>query len=86
MLGKRPKQHTLTQFESESFHEVAEQKKKKGYFLYNALKKRGIVGIHIGMSKHFKVNTYGLTWDQVRYVAKSFQDIARENSLKISDK
>jgi Sep-tRNA:Cys-tRNA synthetase len=82
-LGKQPKQHTLTQFESESFHQASEQYTKKGYFLYNELKKRGIVGLHIGMTKHFKVNTYGLSWDQVRYVANAFQEIAREQKIGI---
>jgi Sep-tRNA:Cys-tRNA synthetase len=40
------------------------------------LKKRRIVGLHVGMTRHFKVNTYGLTWDQVRYVAAAFQEIS----------
>ncbi|NVM55681.1 MAG: O-phospho-L-seryl-tRNA:Cys-tRNA synthase [Candidatus Helarchaeota archaeon] len=84
MLGKRPKQHTLIQFESESFHKIAQKFTKKGYFLYNELKKRGIVGLHIGMTKHFKVNIYGLTWDQVRYIASAFKEIAQEHDLVIS--
>jgi Sep-tRNA:Cys-tRNA synthetase len=83
-LGKQPKQHTLTQFESESFHQASERYTKKGYFLYNELKKRGIVGLHVGMTKHFKVNTYGLNWDQVRYVAAAFQEIAREQQITVS--
>ncbi len=82
-LGRRPKQHTLTQFESNSFHRIAQQYTKKGYFLYNELKKRGIIGLHIGMTKHFKVNTYGLAWNQIRYVASAFQEIAREHGLMV---
>jgi len=83
-LGKQPKDHTLIQFESESFHRVAQQYTQKGYFLYNTLKKRGIMGLHIGMTKHFKVNVYGLTWAQVRYVANAFQEIAQEHKLAVS--
>ncbi len=82
-LGKQPKEHTLIQFESESFHRIAQQYTKKGYFLYNELKKRKITGLHMGMTKHFKVNIYGLSWEQVRYVASAFQDIAREHNLTI---
>ncbi len=82
-LGKQPKDHTLIQFESDSFHQVAQEYTQKGYFLYNALKKRGIMGLHVGMTKHFKVNVYGLTWDQVRYVAESFQEIARQHQIPI---
>jgi len=82
-LGKQPKEHTLIQFESESLHQASERYTKKGYFLYNELKKRGIVGLHIGMTRHFKVNTYGLTWDQVRYVANAFQEIARDQKIGI---
>jgi Sep-tRNA:Cys-tRNA synthetase len=83
VLAKQPKDHTLIQFESDSFHQVAQEYTQKGYFLYNALKKRGIMGLHIGMTKHFKVNVYGLTWDQVRYVAEAFQEIAREHQIPI---
>ncbi|MHA1265025.1 MAG: O-phospho-L-seryl-tRNA:Cys-tRNA synthase [Candidatus Helarchaeota archaeon] len=82
-LGKQPKDHTLIQFESTSFHRVAQQYTKKGYFLYNALKKRNIIGLHIGMTKHFKVNLFGLSWDQVRYVAETFQDIAKTHGIPV---
>jgi Sep-tRNA:Cys-tRNA synthetase len=85
MLGKRPKDHTLIQFESESFHQVAQQYSKKGYFLYNELKKKAIIGLHIGMTKHFKVNIYGLSWEQVRYVASAFQEIARDHKIAVKE-
>lgn len=83
-LGKQPKDHTLIQFESESLHQVSQQITKKGYFLYNELKKRGIVGLHVGMTKHFKVNLFGLTWEQVKHVSTAFQEIAREHKLAVS--
>jgi Sep-tRNA:Cys-tRNA synthetase len=37
------------------------------------------------MSKNFKINTYGLKWEQVKYVASAFKEIARENGIKIED-
>ena len=82
-LGKKPKEHTLIHFESPSFHEVAQHHKRKGFFLYDALKKKKIMGIHPGLSKSFKVNTFGLNFPQVRYVVDTFQEIAEENGITI---
>ena len=82
-LGIRPKEHTLTHFESPSFHEVAQHHKRKGFFLYDALKNRKIIGIHPGLSKSFKVNTFGLTFQQVEYIVDAFQEIAEKNGIII---
>jgi len=82
-MGIRPKMHTLTHMETESFYKVSETHKRKGYFLYDELRSRKIVGIQPGLTKHFKFNTYGLTWDQIRYVRDAFFDIAKKYGLKI---
>jgi len=81
-MGMRPKMHTLTHMETESFYKVSETHKRKGYFLYDELRSRKIVGIQPGLTKHFKFNTYGLTWDQIRYVRDAFFDIAKKYGLK----
>ena len=81
--GIRPKQHTLTHFETESFFKISETHKRRGYFLYDELRERKIVGIQPGLTKHFKLNTYGLTWDQVKYVRDAFFEIALKYGLKI---
>ncbi|NVM00971.1 MAG: O-phospho-L-seryl-tRNA:Cys-tRNA synthase [Candidatus Helarchaeota archaeon] len=83
-LGIRPKQHTLTQFETPSLYKASLKHKQKGYYLYKALKKNKVAGIFPGSSKHFKLNTYGLTWDEIKKVAGVFQKIAEENSIKIN--
>lgn len=83
-LGVQPKQHPLTQFETDSFYEASLKYKQKGYFLYKALKKNKIAGIFPGSSKNFKLNTYGLSWDEIEKVAKVFQSIAIENNIKVS--
>jgi len=75
-LGKKPKEHTLIHFESPSFHEIAQHHKRKGFFLYDALKKKKIMGVHPGLSKSFKVNVFNLSWEQIKYVVESFQEIA----------
>ncbi|MCL7414533.1 MAG: O-phospho-L-seryl-tRNA:Cys-tRNA synthase [ANME-2 cluster archaeon] len=85
LMGVRPTQHTLMNFETLPLHEVAEDHKKRGYFLYHELKKRKIMGLHPGMSKNFKINTYGLSQPQVEYVARAFIDIAEENNIPIEE-
>ena len=83
LLGVKPKMHTLIHVESEGFYKVSKSHKRRGFFLYDELKARGIVGIQPGLSRHFKLNTYGLTWEQVKYVAEAFQEIARKYGLAI---
>lgn len=82
--GMKPKMHTLTHMETDGFYKVSETHKRKGYFLYDELRARKIVGIQPGLTKHFKFNTYGLTWEQVKYVKDAFFEIASKYSMKIS--
>ncbi len=84
-MGVKPKQHTLMNIECPSFHEVAKKHKRRGYFLYHELKKRKIVGLHPGMSKNFKINTYGLKWEQIKYVVSAFKDIAKQNGINVEE-
>jgi len=85
LIGERPKNHTLMQFESPAFHSVAKKHKKRGFFLYHELKKRGIVGVQPGMTKNFKINIYGLSWEEVEKVAEAFKDIAESYGLEVED-
>ncbi len=82
-MGQRPHRHPLCNIESLPFFEVSRKHNQRGYFLYHALKKRGIVGLHPGMTKNFKINTYGLPMEDVRKVATAFIEIARENDLEV---
>lgn len=82
--GTKPKMHTLTHMDTDGFYKVSETHKRKGYFLYDELRARKIVGIQPGLTKHFKFNTYGLTWDQVKYVKDAFFEIAGKYGMKIS--
>jgi len=83
-LGIRPKMHTLTHFETQGLYKVSQTHKRAGFFLYDELRERGIVGIQPGLSKHFKANFYGLTWDQVKRVAEAFHDIAKKYGLSVA--
>ncbi len=83
LLGTRPHEHTLMQFETPALEEAAKNAPKKGFFLYNELKARGIVGIFPGMVKAIKLNTFGLTRAQVDHVGQSFIDIAKKYNCNV---
>ena len=74
-IGIRPKEHDLIKFETPILDEIAQRDKKKGYFFYDELKKRGIGGITRGVTKEIKMSVYGLTWEQVNYVVDSIKSI-----------
>lgn len=84
VLSDYPRQHTLTRIDTrESFDKVAQQHKKRGFFLSSDLKKRGITGVIPGSTKVWKFNTFGLTEKQIRHIGESFVGIARGNGLNI---
>jgi Sep-tRNA:Cys-tRNA synthetase len=82
-LGVKPKEHTLTHFESDGFYRVSQKHKRRGWFLYDELMERSVSGLQPGLTKHFKINTYGLTWDQVKHATRAFQDIAEKYKLEV---
>lgn len=85
VLGQRPHMHTLMKLDTtNSFDKIAQTHKKKGYFLYQELDARGITGIFPGATRNFKINLYGLTWEQIRYLAESFQEIAVKYGIPVS--
>ena len=84
VLSDYPRQHTLTRIDtSESFDKVAQQHKKRGFFLSSALKKRGITGVLPGSTRVWKFTTFGLPEKQIRYVGEAIIEVARENGLNI---
>ena len=74
-LGEKPKNHDLIKLDTPVYDNIAKTHKKKGYFLYYELKDRGIIGMKPGRTRKFKISTYGLSWEQVGYVAESFLEI-----------
>jgi Sep-tRNA:Cys-tRNA synthetase len=81
-LGIKPKQHTLVHIESQGLWRASQNHPRRGYFLYEELKERKIVGIQPGLTKHFELNTYGLSWEQVNYVGDAFLEIARKYGIR----
>lgn len=79
-----PRKHTLTKVDTTgSFDRVAKTHKRRGWFLSEALKKRGIIGEFEGATRTWKLNTYGLTWTQVRYLADAYHDVAEQYGIPV---
>ncbi|MBD3281107.1 O-phospho-L-seryl-tRNA:Cys-tRNA synthase, partial [Candidatus Dojkabacteria bacterium] len=77
-IGGKPKMHDLVYFETPILYEIGKKHRKKGYFLYSELKKRGIMGIKPGRTKGFKASVYGLSRSQINHVINSFKEIISE--------
>jgi Sep-tRNA:Cys-tRNA synthetase len=75
-IGVRPTEHDLVRFETPFFHSIAGKHPRKGFYLYEELKKRNIVGIKRGQTQWFKCSVYGFSQEQVHYIANSFAEIA----------
>ena len=74
-MGDKPHNHDLMFFETPVLYEISKHAKKGRFFLYKELKKRKIHGIKSGLTKHFKLSTYGLSEDDLRYVVDAFDEI-----------
>ncbi|MGQ4873323.1 MAG: O-phospho-L-seryl-tRNA:Cys-tRNA synthase [Promethearchaeia archaeon] len=79
--GKYPKIHPLTNIKTESFAKIAKTHPRKGFFVRDEFKERGIIGMLPGISKDMKYSTYGLTWEQVKYFTDAFLEIAAKYNL-----
>ncbi len=81
ILGKLPKIHPLTNVETECFKKVAKSHKRRGFFLRDEFKDRGVIGLLPGISKEIKFNTFGLSWAQVKHFTNAFLEIAEKYEL-----
>jgi Sep-tRNA:Cys-tRNA synthetase len=75
LLGERPHRHHLLHFETPAFWEISKTHKRKGFFLAEEMIKRGIVGLHKGLTKHIKLSVYGLSDEEIKKVRDAFYDI-----------
>jgi len=78
LIGEQPHRHHLLHFETPIFWEISKHHKRKGFFLAEEMIKRGIIGVHRGLSKHVKLSLYGLERDEVEKVRDAFHDIAEK--------
>lgn len=85
ILSETPRKHTLTKVDTTgSFDTVAKTHKRRGFFFSDELKERGIAGEFAGATRTWKLNTYGLTWAQVKHTADSILEIAGKYKLNIN--
>ncbi|MDD1720061.1 MAG: O-phospho-L-seryl-tRNA:Cys-tRNA synthase [Methanoregulaceae archaeon] len=84
ILSEYPRKHTLTKVDTTgSFDTVAKTHKRRGFYFSDELSSRGIAGEFAGATRTWKLNTYGLTWNQVRYLADAFIEIAEKYQLNM---
>jgi len=73
--GDRPHSHDLIFFLAENLYEISKTAKKGRYFLYRDLKERGICGIKPGLTRQFKLSTFGLSREELELVLRAFDEI-----------
>ncbi len=85
VISEMPRKHTLSKVNtSETFDKVAKTHKKRGFFFSHELKEKRIVGIFEGATRSFKLNVYGLSDENIKYLADAFIDIASKYKLPIN--
>ena len=85
VLSEMPRKHTLTKVDTTgSFDKIARTHKRRGFFFSDELKERKIVGEFAGATRQWKLNTYGLTWDQIKYLSQAFHDIAKKYGINVT--
>jgi len=77
-LGVKPKEHDLIRFETPIFDNIASSHPRRGFFLYEELKERRIVGIKRGQTRWFKCSIYAMNMEQIRYIINAFRDIIKK--------
>jgi Sep-tRNA:Cys-tRNA synthetase len=80
-LGIKPTEHDLVRFETPVFDEIAGNHPRRGFFLYEELKKRNIVGIKRGQTKWFKCSIYGFSQEQKDYIGESLVEIVNKYQI-----
>ncbi len=76
-VGKKPTNHDVNFVESDVLYDISQSHKKKNFFLYHELKKRGVFGIKAGLTKNFKFSTYGKSDEQIKIIVDAFQEISK---------
>ncbi|AFD00351.1 Sep-tRNA:Cys-tRNA synthase [Methanocella conradii HZ254] len=85
VLSEWPRKHTLTKVDTTgSYDTVARTHKRRGFYFSEELAERGIVGEFAGATKTWKLNTYGLSWEKIKYLSEAFLDIARKHGLNVN--
>ena len=79
-LGEKPHRHDLLHFDAPALYEISKRLRERGFFLYKALKERGIWGPQPGLAKSFKLSTFAADRQQLEFVVDSFKAILNKYS------
>jgi Sep-tRNA:Cys-tRNA synthetase len=74
-IGDKPHNHDLMFFEAPVLYELSKTRKKGRFFLYTELKERNIHGIKPGLTRFFKLSTFGLSKEDLKIVLETFDEI-----------
>jgi len=77
-MGDRPHNHDLMFFEAPVLYEISQKVKKGRYFLYKEMKARNIHGIKAGLTRYFKLSTFGVGCDDLSVVVDAFDEIIKK--------
>jgi Sep-tRNA:Cys-tRNA synthetase len=78
--GDRPHNHDLMFFLAENLYQISQKAKKGRYFLYRDLLERGICGIKPGLTRQFKLSTFGLPRAELERVLQAFGEIIESHA------
>lgn len=85
ILSEMPRKHTLTKVDTaESFDKIARKHKRRGFFLSDELKEHGVIGEFAGATRSWKLNTYGLSWSQMKYLIEVLHKVAIKYGLEVT--
>jgi len=79
-LGEKPHRHDLLHFDAPALYEISKQLRERGFFLYKALKERGIWGPQPGLAKSFKLSTFAADRQQLELVVDALKAILNKYS------
>ena len=74
-VGDRPHNHDLMFFLTERLYNISQTAKGGRYFLYREMKERGVCGIKPGLTRQFKLSTYGLSRNELEEVLNALSEI-----------
>jgi len=74
-VGDRPHNHDLMFFLTERLYDISQTAKGGRYFLYREMKDRGVCGIKPGLTRQFKLSTYGLGRPELEVVLNALSEI-----------
>ncbi len=77
-FGDRPHGHDLMFFEAMPFYDISQ--KTDRYFLYREMKARSIHGIKPGLTRNFKLSTFGAGREKLSLVVDAFKEVLQKYS------